>query len=462
MKKKLIAFLIAILTVFCCIGSTGCFLLPSVPNIDTKNYEANVSLDKNVEATISVLVPNYDGGLEKNIIEAVANEFKNVYPNVTIVCQEESVADKDYRKTIPDLVNAGELPDLVYTNTALYYYLVGNELIWSLEPYFKAAIDADQIDLNKYYAEYFEMGSWDGLRYVIPRNMDSVVTYYNKSMMAEAGIDLSQYEENPDTWTMDAFLSVCEKLTAFWEQRGYGNQRICMEKEMLEWESVWNPIMQSYGSNAYTDKEVTIDSEGTKKYAELYREMANKGYIPDWTVTSGCKFDKGDVAFQFASNGPQYYQDRPLIANNFDFLPFPLVNGENSKIGTGFAGWGISSRTNGTERDVAWAFLQFLISEQGQRAMYSSGKSTTPSVVKIMTLTKEWAKDFKHLNLNAFTAHTNKKITSDYYKDFDPKYMYDIQTALQHLAQNSMTRSLSIDEVISRAEGELAAAVIER
>lgn len=280
-------------------------------------------------------------------------------------------------------------------------------------------------------------------------------------MLKEAGIDPATDSRMTNDWTWNDFVSVCEDLVEFWDTnrekypRNYG-----IRQSVLDWESVWNPIMQSFGANAYDNGEVAIDSQQARSFVNLYKELVTKKITPAWDSGSMSQFVNGYTAFDFTSLGPTYYQKIDVLKDNFDFLSFPLVNGEeNAKIGSGFAGWGISATSE--QRDLAWAFLQYMISEEGQLAMYSSGDTSTPSVLRSLTEEKSWAKDFKNLNLDAYVVHEDNKMAPAYFKGFNPSHMFDIQYALQEFARNALTPSVSVDECISKAKNSLSTAILE-
>lgn len=425
------------------------------------DYEVNIHLDPETEGTLTILVPNTDGGRESDIIDVLANGFKEKFPNVTVKKHADMITDEMYMDTIGTLVQSKSVPDLVYTNTAMYYYLVSKNVVVSLDPYFEASIQDGVLDLADYYAEYFDMGAYEGNRYVMPRNADTVVTYFNVSMLEEAGIKTSGDDRDPrlsNEWTWENFLSVCKDLVAFWDlDRNKYAGYYCIRQTVFDWESVWNPIMQSLGANAYTDGSVSIQSEATERFVALYKELIDLRIAPSWDSGSTARLSNGNAAFEFASNGPAEMNKVEVLKDNFDILPFPLVNGENAKIGTGFAGWGISSTSE--NRDLAWAFLQYMISEEGQLALCSSGTSTTPSVLRSLTEEKTWARDYRDLNLDAFMEHGENKITPAYFKGFDPSRMFDIQYALQEFTRNCLTSNASAEWCISTAAEKLAAAI---
>ncbi len=454
--------LLALLLVVCLAVGVGACKKPQLIDGDVDgDYEVNLNIDKNIKATLSVLVPSTDSGVESKIIDALAKGFKQYYPNVTIQKKAEAITDEFYMDTIGTLVQSDTMPDLVYTNTAMYYFLVSKKVVINLEPYFNAAEKAGYLDMGDYYENFFDMATYEGKRYIMPRNADSVVVAYNKSMLQEAGINPSTDSRMTNEWTWEDFVDVCEDLVEFWDKdrekypRNYG-----IRQSVFDWESVWNPIMQSLGANAYENGQVAIDSAQSRAFVNLYKELITKKITPSWESGSMSQFTNGYTAFEFTSFGPGEYQKIDLLKDNFDFLPFPYVNGkDNAKIGSGFAGWGISAKSE--KRDLAWAFLQYMISEEGQLAMYSEGRASTPSLLRSLTEEKAWAKDFKNLNLDAYVIHEKNKISPAYFKGFDPSHMFDIQYALQEFTRNCLTSSVSVDECISKAKSSLATAIAE-
>ena len=443
----------ALVCSLCCFGCA-----PTLLDDQGSNYEVNINLDKNIKAELTVLVPSTDGGVESRIIDAVAKGFKQHYPNVTVKKKADAITDEFYMETILNLVQSDTMPDLVYTNTAMYYFCVSKKVLLNLEPYFKATAKAGTLDMADYYDNFFDMATYEGGRYVIPRNADSVVTFYNKSMLSEAGINPETDERMTNDWTWDDFVSIGKQLVDFWKTNPNKYARYYpLRQTVLDWESVWNPLMQSFGANALTNGKVTIDSHEAREFVELYKNLVTEKITPSWDSGSMSQFINGYTAFEFSSSGPDYFQKIDLLKDNFEILPFPLVNGEDSKIGSGFAGWGISGKSK--NRDLAWAFLQYMISEEGQLAMYSGGDVSTPSVLRSLTESKAWAKGFEHLNLDAYMAHEDKKISPAYFKSANPTCVFDIQYALQNFTRDALTPSVDTDKCIANAKSALTTAI---
>lgn len=460
---------------------------PNIIEEQPTDFEVNIDIDRNTTATLRILVPTTDGGMEEGYINALIPGFKELFPNVTIELDRRAISDERYMETISSAIASGEAPDLFYTNTVYYYYLVAENCIVSLEPYYTAEEQrynetGGQEGLNleaDYYSEFFSMSEYDGNRYVVPRSMDSVVTYYNTQMLADAGINaetderLQSTEENPFTW--NDLVSLCNDvsdylLSAEGQQKyptGYALQAD------FDWEAVFNAVMVSYGSQAFDENgNVAINSEETLAMAnmlrDLYEDDGNHRIVR--SNTSGASFANGRVAFHFSSSGPASMALNEGIKNNFNALPFPLIQDEsagltNPAIGCGFAGWGISSLCDETTRDIAWQFLKYMISYDGQQALINAGLAT-PSIRIDLAEGKTWSSGYNNINLDAWLQWSQYKVSSQFFTTQEPSATFDIYSALQNFMRNLVDPGLtgvstprSVEMCIALCEEDLREAI---
>lgn len=400
MKNKILAAIAVAVLSLSFLGGCG----PKINESQPDNYEVNLNVDKNTEATLSVMVPSGDGGLEAKYVEAIAEGFKELFPKVKVTLDYRDISDNGYAASINSAIASGKAPDLFYTNTGFYYYLISKNCIVNLEPYYKAAKDAGVLNLESdYYTSFFSMSEYDGKRYVVPRSMDSVVTYYNTDILAAAGIDPKTDARFNNAFTWEQFDSLLDDVNTYFTSAqaktdGYAD---CYALDpCFEWEAVYNPIMQSYGANIFDENgNITVESENMTEMATMINTISKKGRIIK-PYSSAYNFKAGKCAFFFSSYGPTKMNEELAVRGKFDALPFPLI-GENGKIGCGFAGWGISSRSSATQRDLAWQFLSYMISKEGQMALINNGLAT-PSIRIDLAEEKQWSKGFENLNLDAW------------------------------------------------------------
>ena len=451
--KKIICAILSL--VMAAVVFTAC--RPNIIEKPDTDYDVNIDIDRNTTATLRILVPTTDGGMEEGYINALIPGFKEMFPNVTIELDRRAISDDRYMETISSAIASGEVPDLFYTNTVYYYYLVAENCIVSLEPYYTAELERynstngqEGLSLEAdYYTEFFDMSKYDGNRYIVPRSMDSVVTYYNTQMLADAGINvqtderLQSTEENPFTW--NDLVSLCEEVSDYLltseGQEKYRNGYALQAD--FDWEAVFNAVMVSYGSQAFDENgNVAINSDQTTAMANMLRDLYEDGgsYRIIRPTTAGASFANGSVAFHFSSSGPASMALNAGVNGHFDALPFPLIQDEsagltNPAIGCGFAGWGISSISDETTRDIAWQFLKYMISYEGQQALINAGMAT-PSIRIDLAEEKQWSKGYNNINLDAWLQWRQYKVSSQFFITQDPSCTFDIYSALQNFIRN--------------------------
>lgn len=444
MKKKVFAVCaLALSTVIC----AGC--KPHIVEKPKDEYEVNLDIDRNIQETLTLLIPSNDGDLEKNYIDALSAGFKEKFPNVTIKLDRRAISDEKYAEAVSSAIASGNIPDLFYTNTAFYYYLIAKNCVVSLEPYYKASEEAGVFNIEAdFYSSFFDMSMYEDKRYVVPRSMDSVVTYYNTEILSAAGIDVKTDARFSNSWTWENLVSVCKEVSDYilsdeGRAAGYGDC-YALQPE-FDWEAVFNAIMLSYGVKVFDEQgNVAIDSPETREMSEMIRELKSQGRILR-DSDSRSTFDNGKVAFTFSSLGPLRMNLKQQIAGKFDALPFPLI-GDNPRIGSGFAGYGISSATTGAKRDLAWQFLNYMISEEGQMTLINGGLAT-PSIRVDLAEEKQWAKGASGLNLDAWLVGEQYKVASNFFTSQNPSCTFDILSALQSFMKgiaDSTNKSIEI------------------
>lgn len=459
MKK----FFAGLLTMVMVAGfSVGCG--PKINEKPVDDYEVNLNIDKNIKATLSIMVPSGDGGLEEKYITALEPGFKELFPNVKIELDFRDISDDSYAASVNAAIASGNPPDLFYTNTGFYYYLISKNCIVNLEPYYKAAKEAGTLDLEKdYYTSFFSMSEYEGRRYVVPRSMDSVVTFYNTEILSAAGVDVKNDERLNNNFTWENFTSLLEQVNAYLlsdaGKKAYPNAYAL--DPCFEWEAVYNAIMQSYGVNIFDEQgNISVRSEETEKMATMINTLAKKGRTVK-PYTSGFNFKSGNCAFFFSSYGPAKMNEELAVKGKFDAVPFPLI-GENGKIGCGFAGWGISSNSKAAQRDLAWQFLNYMISREGQLALINGGLAT-PSIRIDLAEEKQWSKGFETLNLDAWLVSETHKVCTDYFIKFDSSKTFNIQKAVQEFMLNisDSYKNNSVDYFVRQCEDALKEAIDE-
>lgn len=443
LKKSILGLSLLVLSLSAC----G----PSNSSEDTNDDEdVDITLASDYEAELSILIPN-STKREETMVDAVIQEFNLKYPKISVV--KKFVNVDGWENTVRNQNIAGILPDIVWSNSPDYYFLIDSKIGLNLAPYIRASEANGDFDFKSdFYTEYFDMGAKDGKYYCIPRSCDSVVTFYNKNLLSAAGIDTSDIVNG---WTWETFLSKLEAYRQYLDKNGQ-KTAYCVDMNLYNWLSVPWPILNSYGGTIIDkDLNVTVDSPETRECLSMIREMVEKRYIPVPGVETTNSFEFGTSPFLFQSSSISLFADTALLKGKIDIASFPLIQDKGTpKIGCGIAGYAINSKTK--HKVACWQFLNTMISYDGQQAMATGGLNL-PSVRKDLQTIGEanWTKGYEHLNLSAYTYGSEYKITPDFLSWPDPRAKAGLVTATTDLFYNASRDDKDIEYAIRVCKDEV-------
>ena len=458
--KKLLCFLLAVLTAA---ALAGCKEKTKDSASDgggegTTPVTVNLTIDKNVSADISILVPG--GNInERTMIDALIEDFALMYPNVKFTMNYVTV--NSYDSEIKNLARVNKLDDIIWSNSPDFYFLVNNDLVYNLNPYIEASEEAGVFDLDKdFYSEYFDMGSLNGNLYCIPRSADSVVTFINTEIFEQAGIDMTKIK---DGWSWDTFMETCATIRDYFDRNGMGD-RYVIDANLTSWLSVCYPMLRSFGADVFdANGNIAINSQATKNCLALVKEMVDKRYIVDSREASGSSFEAGTSAMLFQSASVSLFADRVMLKGKTDLVSFPLINvNETPKIGCGIAGYCINKNT--ANADICWAFLNYMLSYNGQQKMALNGLNLA-SIRKDLsdTTVANWAKSYPDINMSAYLYGSEYKIDTSFLSKVDAGKKTDFTTALTDMFNSACNGSKNSDlnKIVNRCVEDLEYALEE-
>ncbi len=99
----------------------------------------------------------------------------------------------------------GDMPDVfwMHSNEAVRY--MSNGILLDITDQVNSS---EVLEMDKFPEDLKEMYQYDGKTYALPKDMDTVAIWYNKTMFDEAGIPY------PDgSWTWDDFYEIAKQLT---------------------------------------------------------------------------------------------------------------------------------------------------------------------------------------------------------------------------------------------------------
>ena len=99
----------------------------------------------------------------------------------------------------------GELPDVFWMHSNVTQMYMENDMLLDLTDMISAS---DKIDLNNYYQGIVNLYQSEGRQYAIPKDIDTIALWYNKTIFDEMGV---AYPD--ETWTWYDFADAAAKLT---------------------------------------------------------------------------------------------------------------------------------------------------------------------------------------------------------------------------------------------------------
>lgn len=434
------AMLVAILAVTTLLA-TGC----GRTDFDGSTVPVDVNLPKDTAANLKMGV--LDDASEKTSAQAIIDAFNEVYPNIKITLDPFRAT---IRRGFCPVSRAAPSPIFCTWVTTPSPILQEKKLLLNLD----AHMDAAKFDTSLYYDSMIKLGqkNQNGSQYMMPRDYNKVVCYYNKDLLAEAGIT----KDNPlypnDDWTYDEFLDLCEAL-----KKSSLSSDIYPVDAMLAWPPVFNAFIRSYGGELMTvDGKPAFNTPEAKEGLSAMKTLLDKGY----TINP---MQKTEEIFN-AEKAVMYFAVRPIMSNlqvagiNYDAVSFPFI-GEKGYIGAGTSGYGIARSSK--HPNEAWAFLAFMMSKDGQQAFSKTGnavpvlKSLATDEDAIWNTIPDIQARFNH---KAFIQFDERDTLKDYLNGVNVDLYAKIDSAMLNLLDNYMGWTVAAgdpDEVCAKVEKDI-------
>ena len=227
-------------------------------------------------------------------------------------------------------------------------------------------IEAAGVDTSV-VGDYWKVGD---TAYVVPVNNFAYPMYVNMDILKEAGVDAI-----PTNWT--ELLDACEKIKAA------GKQAFALNLGTTN----ANGIQNVYGGTGWASgitlkndegKYEVAGNEGQKELAELFKEMADKGYLYEGMATleeaeMTSNFAAGNCAFTVASAATM----SQFTDVNFETALIPCKDDYDGKHGICYASWAVGISEASENKEAAADFVNYLLT--GQDGAVSAGLAATMS-----------------------------------------------------------------------------------
>lgn len=333
------------------------------------------------QITLTFIVDTINEGHVK-VRDKWAQEFTDAHPNVKI---DHQPIPQEYTTKIQTLYAAGTPADI-------YRYLqevtpiitvVEKDMHLQLDDY----IARDDYDVADFRPDAVKLYQWEGKTYALPRDYGNQNLFYNKDLLAEAGIEPPTADWTDTGFTFDVFLDMCMKLT---KREGDNTTQwgFLVNRGQRPWAS-W--VYSNGGGLVHVgDNGVATDcaltDENSVAALQFIQDLMYEHKVsptPDLESELGGfeLFASGKVGIML-TNPSAVNQFRTIESFGWDVATLPIGDSDRRGTGGGGTGWASASATQ--HPDEAWAFLAHISSAQAELDEVSVG-ATTPSRVSVVT-----------------------------------------------------------------------------
>ncbi len=376
--KKVMALVLASAMVFsmaACGGDSG-------SSGETKKEDSGDSGESDGgELSVSIWDTNQEPGLKE--ILADFTEETGIKTKLTVVKWDE------YWTMLEAGAQGGSLPDVFWMHSNESERYMSNDMLLDLTD--KIA-ESDKIDPENYPEDIWGLYTYDDKYYAVPKDVDTIALWYNKTMFDEAGLAYPTAD-----WTWDDVSEAAKKLT-----KDDGSQYGLAVRNDNNQAGYYNLVYDNGGYIINEDK--TKSGWDDPKTIEAMKTL--EGWIKDGVMPSietmsengeDVLFQSGKVAMVLQGSWMvAAYRDNEYTAANCDLVELPK-NAETGRRASVYNGLGWAAAANGEHTEEAWKLLEYLGSGEAQKKQAELG--VTMSAYK--GTSDAWAKS-ADFNLQAY------------------------------------------------------------
>lgn len=291
-------------------------------------------------------------------IEEIIANYEAAHPEVDI--QGEYVGNyNDIVARLQAAIPANRAPAAVILEVTRYGLFADGGVLVDLTPYFEADPLKDEL-----YDFAREIGVIGEQNYIVPFNSSTPVLYYNKDILARAGI-----EGEPALGTFDEILTTAQTVTESLGSEGITG--IAAPGQFARWGLVMangGDLIDSMSGEILLDDPKTIDAyEWMASLVNEHKVASADGVTEEDNGRDA--FLAGKVGIMMNSTG-NYVGAREALGENLGVLPMPC-NPECS-VPIGGAGIGILASAPQDIRDAAYDFVSFAASAESNAIWFAA------------------------------------------------------------------------------------------
>ena len=373
-------------------------------------------------------------------LNAVIDEFIKIHPNVKI--ENLGIPFDQVGRQLITMAAGGNAPDVIQLN--------GN---WPFElGSMGALMDLNEVAEPEYLADNYkgglEIGTYEGKLYAVPYALTSHGFWYNKDIMAAAGI-----ESVPAT--MDELMDACVKIK---DKLGAGGvYALGVDTTKIDYSLIgFIPWMWTFGATPL-EGGVNFNTPENKKCFEWLREIVAKGYNPLGLQIKELRELTAKDKIAFKLDGPYCLGilrslntklEGDAFFDKFGVTTTPKSDKVSSpQILADIHNLGISSQCK--NKKMAWEFVKFLTSSDISITKYLLPMGCVLPLKSQNT--GAYSKSFENPVMKSFLEEVMPNMKAF---PFGPKYGSASQFIINAM-QEAATTDKPIDDILANCEASL-------
>jgi len=288
---------------------------------------------------------------EQKLLQQTLDDFEAKHPNIDVKLE---VISEQYMDVIKTRLIGGEGPDVFYLDAFEAPALIETGVLEPLDEYVTEEFDLD--DFEKPLLDAFK--GEDGKIYGFPKDFSTLVLFYNKKMLSEAGVEV------PKTW--DELREAAKKLTKGTEVYGFG---AAPELARLYY------IAESKGGKVVTDDKASFADAKVVEALQPIVDMRlkDKSAAQPNEVGAGWggeMFGQGKAAMVIEGNWAI-----PFLADTFPNIEYgtaevPTIDGKKGTMAYTVA---YVMNKDSKKKEAAWELISYLTGKEGMKTWTSKG-----------------------------------------------------------------------------------------
>lgn len=317
----------------------------------SKGGAAASSEETKAQEPVTLTYWQHSSAARDEMMTGLVKQFESENPDIKI--KLEFIPEADYSQKLIPALATDTAPDVFQIQSGMVSKLAQ---AGTIQPLDESIMPTGDI-AKEFVPAAVDGLKYDGRYYGMPTDVQTIVTFWNKKLAAEAGLDA---EKGPQTW--EEFFDWARKLTkrdgdslvqSGWGGKGYA-------PEVLSYVEQKGGRFYDEASQKFVFADDSAAVEAIREFASLYKD--DKVYDTEF-VKNWAGFRQGLVALMLGH--PAMIGNLPTTAPDLDF-GVGLIPANGDSRATCVTSWGYVMSAKAPSKE-ATRFIQFLSSEEVEK-----------------------------------------------------------------------------------------------